>query len=142
MSESQSHGTAFKNCSMLEEIRLSKRQIIERGFAFRGVRYVQDDIALGHVFSVLTEELLTVSPSLTDFLEDINERLRKEGEGHLRTTDPFETVFGSRTSVLCDLLRNMMDNDRLSLLSAVKVIEAAQGGYDYEEWARVLHFPM
>ena len=117
------------NHSMIEEERLDEEERIKKKFR---VRYLDQTYApVGHVYSVMVEELGIENPSsIKDFIEELNKYNRIRGSGYAFIESPLDYFYFLTTNRLEWYLRAMLDKGEINKRQLERIMKAAYPPYE------------
>ena len=121
---------AFKNKSMMEDERMNERQKTLKKYKTYREKYVDGDYPpIGHVYSVMVEELGIENPDFQGFIDKLNEYIEIGGDGFARIKSKDEYLY-SRTA---HKFRWYLEREWKGIPESVfnKIIKEAYGGYIY-----------
>jgi len=117
------------NHSMIEEERLNEEEKIKKKFR---TQYLDQTYApVGHVYSVMVEELGIENPSsVKDFIEELNKYIKIGGAGYAFIKSPLDRFYFLTTNRLEWYLRAMLDQEKINKRQLERIMKAAYPPYE------------
>ena len=116
---------AIKNQSMLEDERMDERQKLFKKYR---TQWADNMFAtVGHIYSIIVEEMNIEDPDLWKFIRQLNEYIEISGDGFAKVSGPTDCFNSRRGYKLSWLLRNEFPNMTDELHD--KIIKEVHGGY-------------
>ncbi len=118
--------TSFKNHSMLEETKLNNKERMLKRF---NTKWLEKCYApVGHVYSVIVEELNIKNPDLQGFIETINQDLTSNGNSFACIKNPLETFYSRTIRPLSRFLGEKIRDGEITEKSCDLIMKEACGG--------------
>lgn len=118
---------AFENHSMLDDERMSDEEKTIKRYGRLGKAYAP----VGHVYSVIVEELDINNPDIDEFIETLNEYIKIGGDGFACIHSPMECFYSRTIHKLCRYLAG--EFPEITETKIWKIVKKAYGGYIFNE---------
>ena len=123
--------TVYHNLSMIEDERMTEYKRMAKRYKCNPNTSSAVGAPIGHVYSVMVEELNIEKPDLNAFIKELNTYIINNHDSFACLKSPTDNLYSKTLVSLYILLQHKIFEENLEIKSAKKIIRESIEDYDY-----------